>query len=55
MSSRQCCWSASATVANRKAAGVMRNANILAYDRSRSKMGALRTAGEVPGKIEFPN
>ena len=37
------------------AAGVMRNANILAYDRSRSKMGALRTAGEVPGKIEFPN
>jgi hypothetical protein len=37
------------------AAIVMRNANILVYDRSRHKIGAMRTAGEVPGKIEFPN
>lgn len=36
------------------AAIAMRNANILAYDRGRHKIGALRTAGEVPGKIEFP-
>ena len=34
---------------------VMRNANILIYDRSRQMVGAIRTAGEVPGKIEFPN
>jgi hypothetical protein len=37
------------------AARVMRNANVLAYDRSRHKIGAIRTAGEVPGRIEFVN
>jgi hypothetical protein len=36
------------------AAIIMRNPNILAYDRNRQKIGALRTAGEVPGRIEFP-
>jgi hypothetical protein len=35
------------------AGAVMRNANILVYDRSRRKIGAMRTAGEVPGRIEF--
>jgi hypothetical protein len=35
--------------------GVMRNANILVYDRNRRKIGAMCTAGEVPGRIEFPN
>jgi hypothetical protein len=34
---------------------VMRNPNILVYDRVRQKVGALITAGEVPGAIEFPN
>jgi hypothetical protein len=34
---------------------IMRNPNILVFDRTRQKMGALRTAGEVPGRIEFPN
>ena len=35
---------------------VMRNPNILrSYDRTRQKVGAIRTAGEVPGQIEFPN
>jgi len=33
---------------------VMRNANILVYDRKRGRIGAMRTAGEVPGRIEFP-
>jgi hypothetical protein len=37
------------------AAVAMRNPNILAYDRNRQKIGAMRTAGEVPGRIEFPN
>jgi hypothetical protein len=37
------------------ASGVMRNANILVYDRSRQKVGAMCTAGVVPGRIEFPN
>lgn len=37
------------------AALVMRNPNVLVYDRSRHKIGAMRTAGEVPGRIEFPN
>jgi hypothetical protein len=37
------------------AAVIMRNPNILAYDRNRQKIGALRTAGEVPGRIEFPS
>ncbi len=36
------------------AALVMRNPNILVYDRNRQKVGAMRTAGEVPGRIEFP-
>jgi hypothetical protein len=36
------------------AAIIMRNPNILAFDRTRQKLGALRTAGEVPGRIEFP-
>ena len=36
------------------AAGVMRNANILVYDRSQRRIGAMRTAGEIPGRIEFP-
>ena len=36
------------------AALVMRNPNMLVYDRNRQKIGALRTAGEVPGRIEFP-
>lgn len=36
------------------AGAIMRNANILVYDRSRRKIGAMRTAGEVPGHIEFP-
>jgi hypothetical protein len=36
------------------AAIVMRNPNILVFDRTRAKIGAMRTAGEVPGKIEFP-
>ncbi|HEY3838466.1 MAG TPA: hypothetical protein VGL72_17925 [Bryobacteraceae bacterium] len=35
--------------------GVMRNPNILIYDRNRQKIGAMCTAGEVPGRIEFPN
>ena len=35
------------------ASRVMRNPNILIYDRSRQRIGAIRTAGEVPGKIEF--
>jgi hypothetical protein len=34
---------------------IMRNSNILVYDRTREKMGALQTAGVVPGRIEFPN
>ena len=34
---------------------VMRNANILIFDRAREKVGALRTAGEIPGRLEFPN
>jgi hypothetical protein len=34
---------------------VMKNPNILVFDRNRQKVGALRTAGEVPGRIEFPN
>lgn len=33
---------------------IMRNPNILVFDRSRNKMGVLRTAGEVPGRLEFP-
>ncbi len=37
------------------AALVMRNPNLLVFDRSRHKIGAIRTAGEVPGRIEFPN
>jgi hypothetical protein len=37
------------------AAVVMRNPNILVYDRNRQKIGAIRTAGEVPGRIEFPS
>jgi hypothetical protein len=37
------------------AGAIMRNPNILVYDRSRHKVGAMRTAGEVPGRIEFPN
>ena len=37
------------------ASGVMRNANILVYDRNREKIGAMCTAGVVPGRIEFPN
>jgi hypothetical protein len=37
------------------ASGVMRNPNILVYDRNREKLGAICTAGEVPGRIEFPN
>jgi hypothetical protein len=37
------------------AGAIMRNANILIYDRSHQKAGAVRTAGEVPGRIEFPN
>jgi hypothetical protein len=37
------------------AGAVMRNPNILVYDRNRHKVGAMRTAGEVPGQIEFPN
>ena len=37
------------------AGAVMRNPNILVYDRHRQKVGAMRTAGEVPGRIEFPN
>jgi hypothetical protein len=36
------------------AGAVMRNPNILMFDRTRHKIGALRTAGEVPGRIEFP-
>lgn len=36
------------------AGAVMRNPNILVYDRNRQKVGAMRTAGEVPGRIEFP-
>ncbi len=35
------------------AALIMRNPNILVYDRKRHKIGAIRTAGEVPGRIEF--
>ena len=35
------------------AALVMRNPNLLVYDRSRHRVGAIRTAGEVPGRIEF--
>jgi hypothetical protein len=35
------------------AARVMRNGNVLVYDRSRQKIGSVRTAGEIPGKIEF--
>ena len=34
---------------------VMRNANILIFDRAREKVGALRTAGKIPGRLEFPN
>jgi hypothetical protein len=37
------------------AALIMRNPNILVYDRKRQKVGAMRTAGVVPGRIEFPN
>lgn len=37
------------------AALVMRNPNILVFDRKRQRVGALRTAGEVPGRIEFQN
>jgi hypothetical protein len=37
------------------AAVAMRNANVLVFDRTRQKIGALRTAGEVPGRLEFPN
>ena len=37
------------------AGAVMRNPNILIYDRARQKVGAIRVAGEVPGRIEFPN
>ncbi len=37
------------------AVAAMRNANILVYDRTREKIGAWRTAGVVPGRIEFPN
>ena len=37
------------------AAVVMRNANILVYDRNTQKVGAFRVAGEIPGRIEFPN
>lgn len=37
------------------AGAAMRNANILVFDRSRQKLGALRTAGEVGGQLEFPN
>jgi hypothetical protein len=37
------------------AGAIMRNPNILVFDRSRNKVGALRTAGEVPGRLEFPN
>ena len=33
----------------------MRNPNILVFDRTRQKLGALRTAGEVGGRLEFPN
>jgi len=36
------------------AGAIMRNPNILVWDRARNRMGALRTAGEVPGRIEFP-
>jgi hypothetical protein len=36
------------------AAAVMKNPNVLVFDRSRHKIGVLRTAGEVPGRIEFP-
>ena len=35
------------------AGGLMRNANILIYDRTRQKLGAARTAGVIPGRIEF--
>jgi hypothetical protein len=35
------------------AAVAMRNANILVFDRTRARIGALRTAGEVPGRVEF--
>jgi len=37
------------------AALVMRNANILVYDRNSQKIGGLRVAGEIPGRIEFLN
>jgi hypothetical protein len=37
------------------AALAMRNANILVYDRGTQKIGALRIAGEIPGRIEFPS
>ena len=33
---------------------VMRNPNILVFDRTRQKIGAIQTAGVVPGRIEFP-
>jgi hypothetical protein len=37
-----------------EAASAMRNANILVFDRGKEKLGALRTAGEVPGQLAFP-